>query len=354
MRLRVGDLSGGEKPAPWVGGRHRRRPHARRARPSGRTASASSSPSRVARRSVASTSSSIGRTRRVARIQLFAPRQICAQQDPVTGNCVAATASACAGDSTKEERSRPIRRSSRRWRRRSSAFISSRRQRSACPLMSRFVESATLGSPLGNLFADALRDAVPGADVAVVNNAARGLRADLPDGPITFGRLYDVFPFDNRVVRITLTGAELGRWLAGEIRQGRRGCAWHFRRRRAGQLPGGRHSRRSASRGGAADSRRRSVARRDDRRADAQRQPGVASSTGRRRANRECPGRAGSGRGLVSAHGKPAQGQLDAATFRRPDDGDTHAVGCGLPRAGLQNPPTAAVAALKDRPATIL
>jgi len=78
------------------------------------------------------------------------------------------------------------------------------------------------GSPLGNLFAEALRDEVPGADVAVVNNAARGLRADLPDGPLTFGRLYDVFPFDNRVARIMVTGAELGRWVAGEIRQGRR------------------------------------------------------------------------------------------------------------------------------------
>ena len=36
VRIRVRDLSGGEKPAPWVGGRHRRRSHARRARPSGR------------------------------------------------------------------------------------------------------------------------------------------------------------------------------------------------------------------------------------------------------------------------------------------------------------------------------
>ena len=32
-----------------------------------------------------------------------------------------------------------------------------------------------------------------------------------------------MFPFDNRIARITLSGAELGRWLAGEIRQGRRG-----------------------------------------------------------------------------------------------------------------------------------
>ena len=41
--------------------------------------------------------------------------------------------------------------------------------------------AGTLGSPLGNLFAEALRAAVPGADVAAVNSAARGLRADLPE-----------------------------------------------------------------------------------------------------------------------------------------------------------------------------
>jgi hypothetical protein len=76
---------------------------------------------------------------------------------------------------------------------------------------------------LGNLFAKAIRAAVPGANVAAVNNAARGLRADLPEGEVTIGRLYDVFPFDNRIARITLTGAELGRWVADEIRQGRRG-----------------------------------------------------------------------------------------------------------------------------------
>ena len=82
--------------------------------------------------------------------------------------------------------------------------------------------TGALGSPLGNIFAAALRGAVPGADVAAINNAARGLWADLPAGLLTFGRLYDVFSFDNRVARITLSGAELREWVAGEIRQGRR------------------------------------------------------------------------------------------------------------------------------------
>jgi 5'-nucleotidase len=76
------------------------------------------------------------------------------------------------------------------------------------------------GSPLGNVFATALR-AAAGVDIAAINSADRGLRTDLPDGPLTFGRLYDVFPFDNRVARTTVSGADLRRWVTNEIGQGR-------------------------------------------------------------------------------------------------------------------------------------
>jgi 5'-nucleotidase len=81
-----------------------------------------------------------------------------------------------------------------------------------------------LGAPLGNLFADAMRESVPGADVAVNNNGLGGLRADLPEGPLTFGRLYDVFPFDNRLVQITLSGIELKQVFRDEIRRARPGA----------------------------------------------------------------------------------------------------------------------------------
>ena len=162
-------------------------------------------------------------TRRVASVRLFAPRQVCAQQDPVTGNCVAAIAAAVpvkyegrtvTPDAAIVEAMAPA--------------LERVHQLQATTLGASLdvpiLRVGELGSPIGNVFADALRDAVPGADVAVINNAARGLRADLPDGRITFGQLYDVFPFDNRIARITVTGAALGRWLAGEIRQGRRGA----------------------------------------------------------------------------------------------------------------------------------
>ena len=81
-----------------------------------------------------------------------------------------------------------------------------------------------LESPLGNLFADALFGATNGADVAIGMGSRRGgLRADLPAGMLTRGQLYDVFPFDNRIVTLSLTGRQLQELLAGEIARRRRG-----------------------------------------------------------------------------------------------------------------------------------
>lgn len=82
-------------------------------------------------------------------------------------------------------------------------------------------------SAIGNLYADALRAAVPQVDVALSYGPGRGgLRTDVPAGPVTFGAVYDVFPFDNRVTRVELTGAQLTRVLADQLPQlvdGRRG-----------------------------------------------------------------------------------------------------------------------------------
>ena len=83
-------------------------------------------------------------------------------------------------------------------------------------------------SPLGNLFADALLAVVPGADLAIGMGGRRaGLRRDLPAGPLTRGPLYDVFAFDNRVVTLVMTGAQvqqaLARELTRELARSRRG-----------------------------------------------------------------------------------------------------------------------------------
>jgi 5'-nucleotidase len=65
-------------------------------------------------------------------------------------------------------------------------------------------------SALGSFLADSLREAA-GTDVALLNPG--GLRADLDAGPVTFGDIYEILPFDNTLAIITLTGEELRRLL---------------------------------------------------------------------------------------------------------------------------------------------
>jgi len=60
--------------------------------------------------------------------------------------------------------------------------------------------------PLGNLIADAFRNVLR-ADVALVNNG--GIRADVAAGPLTFGQLFTLMPFQNEAVTVTVTGAQL-------------------------------------------------------------------------------------------------------------------------------------------------
>jgi 5'-nucleotidase len=61
-------------------------------------------------------------------------------------------------------------------------------------------------SALGNALADALR-AMEGADVALLNSG--GFRADLREGPLSYGGLYEVLPFDNAIAMLTVTGQEI-------------------------------------------------------------------------------------------------------------------------------------------------
>ena len=63
-------------------------------------------------------------------------------------------------------------------------------------------------SPLGNFAADALRVAAQ-ADIGIINGG--GLRADLPPGALTYGALYEAFPFDNQLVSVEMSGADLRR-----------------------------------------------------------------------------------------------------------------------------------------------
>ncbi len=61
-------------------------------------------------------------------------------------------------------------------------------------------------SILGQWTADTMRE-VAKADIAFQN--AGGIRTSIPAGDITMGKLYEVFPFDNTLVTVEMTGAQV-------------------------------------------------------------------------------------------------------------------------------------------------
>ena len=75
-------------------------------------------------------------------------------------------------------------------------------------------------SLLGNMFTDAVLASFDG-DISV-HNVTGGIRAILPAGDITFGDIYAAMPFDNRVVILELTGAEIRRIIANQLPRGHR------------------------------------------------------------------------------------------------------------------------------------
>jgi 5'-nucleotidase len=85
----------------------------------------------------------------------------------------------------------------------------------------RIEQAYDVESALGNLFADLLLESAKGADLALLNGG--GLRAPLPEGALTYGRLYESQPFDNKVALVSLTGAELRAVLREHLRRPRQG-----------------------------------------------------------------------------------------------------------------------------------
>jgi 5'-nucleotidase len=163
--------------------------------------------------------------RRVMSTRIHEPQRVCSRIDAATGECVIATAGVA-----PEYEGRPVVPSAK-----VAAAIEPELARvralRAEPLgvtaATPIARTPGTESALGNLYADALRLAVADADVALSYGPGRGgLRADLPAAPLTFGHIYDVFPFDNRVARVELTGAQLAEMLSDQLpqlRDGRRG-----------------------------------------------------------------------------------------------------------------------------------
>ena len=157
-------------------------------------------------------------TGRVTSHRLFPPNDLCATQDPATRAC-ARLSSGTAVPSTYE--GRPVAASADIDRILAPAVERARSVKER-PLNARIADPLRRmanewgESAVGNLFADWAR-AAAGTDVAIANSG--GMRADLPAGPLTFGRLYAVTPFDNREMTLTMTGEELRRVIANNLQQ---------------------------------------------------------------------------------------------------------------------------------------
>ena len=75
-------------------------------------------------------------------------------------------------------------------------------------------------SALANLVLQAILESTNG-DV-VFHNVSGGLRAELPAGELVYGSVYAMFPFDNRVAVLQMSGAELRSVIANQVSKVRR------------------------------------------------------------------------------------------------------------------------------------
>lgn len=141
------------------------------------------------------------------------PTMICARVDAATGGCATASSTIWAPARYEGREVRPDARVTAAMAP-AMARVAAVRARPLGTTLAAGVARLGEGgeSPLGHLFAEAIRGAVPGATIGLSYGAGPGgLRADLAAGPLTVGALYDVFPFDNAVEAMWLTGAEIAR-----------------------------------------------------------------------------------------------------------------------------------------------
>jgi 5'-nucleotidase len=68
---------------------------------------------------------------------------------------------------------------------------------------------------LGNLLTDAMLESFD-ADVSIYN-VYGGIRAEMPQGEVTFGHVFRVYPFDNRIAVIELSGLELRKIFVNQV-----------------------------------------------------------------------------------------------------------------------------------------
>lgn len=154
--------------------------------------------------------------------KVFPPQQICAFVDTSTGQCAAAEDDSETVIAARYE-NEPIfaNRVISAIAKKAAGRVEEKKAQKLGP----FLETAiTLNnqpeSALGHLMTNALLQSMD-ADIAI-HNVSGGIRANLPQGELTYGDVFTIFPFDNRVVVLELSGAELRRVIAHQVERGSR------------------------------------------------------------------------------------------------------------------------------------
>ena len=75
-----------------------------------------------------------------------------------------------------------------------------------------YAYSSRVEAPADNLVVDLLRATTPGVDVAIYNGG--GTRSKLDPGPLTYGAVYELVPFDSTLATARLTAGSLARAVA--------------------------------------------------------------------------------------------------------------------------------------------
>ena len=91
-------------------------------------------------------------------------------------------------------------------------------------LTSAITKSYATESSEGDWFADLMLAARPDVDIALTNGGS--LRANIPAGELTYGRLFEAMPFDNRFTIVELRGNQVRQLVASNLEHGGSILSW--------------------------------------------------------------------------------------------------------------------------------
>ena len=91
-------------------------------------------------------------------------------------------------------------------------------------LTSAITKSYATESSEGDWFADLMLAARSDVDIALTNGG--GLRANIPAGELTYGRLFEAMPFDNRFTIVELRGKQVRRLVTSNLEHGGSILSW--------------------------------------------------------------------------------------------------------------------------------